>query len=77
MSDVAELQGFVNLSLTTSAGEGDLNNDRLSTLSIVGSGYQSLIYDHPRDVHFNELAKYYAVLWEAPKSNPKLPQLLV
>lgn len=76
-SDLADLQAFVNLTLATSAGEGDLNNDRLSTLSIVGNGYQSLIYDQPKDVQFDGLAKYYSVLWEAPKINPKLPRLLV
>ena len=75
--DVVDLQSFVNVSLTTSAGEGDLANDRLSNLSIIGTGYRSLIYELKQDAGFETLSKSCSTIWKALEENPKLPKLLV
>ena len=76
-ADVGDLQSFVNVSLTTSAEEGALANDRLSTLSTVGTGYRSLIYDLKPNAGFSTLSKACNTIWEALKMNPDLPKLLV
>lgn len=65
------------MSLTTSAEEGALANDRLSTLSTVGTGYRSLIYDLKPDAGFATLSKACNTIWEALKLNANLPKLLV
>ena len=75
--DIVDLQSFVNVSLTTSAGEGDLANDKLSTLSIVGTGYRSLIYELKLDASFESLSRSCTTIWKALEENPNLPQLLV
>ena len=75
--DVVDLQSFVNVSLTTLAGEGDLANDKLSTLSIVGTGYRSLIYELKLDASFETLSKSCTTIWKALEANPNLPTLLV
>ena len=75
--DVVDLQNFVNVSLTTLAGEGDLANDKLSTLSIVGTGYRSLIYELKLDANFETLSKSCTTIWKALEENPKLSKLLV
>ena len=76
-TDVVDLQSFVNVSLTTSAGEGDLANDKLSTLSIVGTGYRSLIYELKLDAGFETLSRGCSTIWKALEENAKLPKLLV
>ena len=76
-ADVGDLQSFVNVSLTTSAEEGALANDRLSTLSTVGTGYRSLIYDLKPNAGFATLSKACNTIWEALKMNPDLPKQLV
>eukprot|EP00731_Ephydatia_muelleri_P024237 Em0016g508a len=75
--DVVDLQSFVNVSLTTSAGEGDLANDKLSALSIVGTGYRSLIYELKLDASFETLSKSCTTIWKALDENPNLPKLLM
>lgn len=78
ITDVNEIQNFVNVALATAAGgEGDLQHDRLSHLRIVGSGFASLIYNFPDDAGFFELKKACASVWEALDKNGNLPKLLV
>ena len=77
IADIGDLTNFVNVSLSTSVGEGDLGSDRLSALSIVGEGYRSLIYDLKSDAGFVALLEHCATLGQAIGSNPSLPLLLV
>ena len=76
--DVSDLQKFVNVALTTAAGgEGDLTNDRLSSLRRVGSGFSSLIYDLGPHSGSRELRSKCSIVWDAYKNDKKLPQMLV
>ena len=73
-----EIQGFVTVALATAAGgEGDLVHDKLSHLRTVGSGFASFIYNIKDTDGFSELKEKCASVWEALKSNHKLPKLLV
>jgi hypothetical protein len=75
--DVSDLQKFVNVALTTAAGgEGDLTNDRLSSLRRVGSGFSSLIYDLGPHSGSRELRTKCSIVWDAYKNDKKLPQML-
>lgn len=75
---VNDIQSFVTLALTTSAGgEGDLVHDKLSHLQTVGIGFASFIYNIKDTDGFFELKEKCSSVWEALKSNDKLPQLLV
>ena len=76
--DVSDLQNFVNVALTTAAGgEGDLTNDRLSSLRTVGSGFSSLIYELDPRTGSRQLRAKCSSVWEAYKNDSKLPQMLV
>ena len=73
---MGDLQNFVNVALAT-AGEGDFDNDRLSSLHTVGSGYSSLIYELKEDTGFKELCRRCTSIWTAYRNSPDLPKLLV
>ena len=62
---------------TAAGGEDDFAHDRLSDLSIVGSGFGSLIYKLREDTGFVELSQRCAPLWTVLKNNPDLPIMLV
>lgn len=68
---------FVNVALHTSVGEGDLANDKLSRLKIVGSGYSPLIYDLQRRPSFENFKTCCMKVWEALEQTPTLPAKLV
>ena len=75
---MSDLQKFINVALTTAAGgEGDLTNDRLSSLRRVGSGFSSLIYDLDPHSGSRELRIKCSIVWDAYKNDKKLPQMLV
>ena len=59
----------MNISLTA--------NDKLSTLSIVGTGYRSLIYELKLDAGFETLSSGCLTILKALEENPNLPKLLV
>ena len=76
--DVNDLQNFVTVALATAAGgEDNLTHDKLSHLGIVGSGFQSLIYKLSPKAGYDELCIRCNMLWEALKTTPELPELLV
>ena len=78
VTDVNEIQHFVNVALATAAGgEDDLSHDKLSYLRTVGSGFASLIYNFPKDAGFIELKEACTYVWEALTKNENLPNLLV
>ena len=72
-----DLHKFVSVALHTSAGEGDLANDKLSNLKIIGSGFGPLIYDLKIDPSFETFKISCESVWESLKQNRKLPKLLV
>lgn len=78
MSDVSDLQNFVNVALATAAGGEDVfTRNRLSDLRTVGAGFASLIFDLELDADFNTLLRKCEPIWEALTHNPNLPELLV
>lgn len=74
---INDLHKFVSVALHTSVGEGDLPNDNLSRLKIVGSGYSPLIYDLQRKPSFTNFKICCMKVWEALQSTPGLPGKLV
>ena len=78
LSDVNDLQNFVNISLATAAGGEDAyTRDRLSNLRTVGSGFGALIYRLPPDAGYKILVDRCKSLWDTLKSAPNLPYMMV
>ncbi len=72
-----DLHKFVSVALHTSAGEGDLANDRLSDLKVIGSGYAPLIYDLQSEPNFETFKTSCEKVWKALSQTPDLPIKLV
>ncbi len=72
-----DLHKFVGVAIHTSAGEGDLANDRLSDLKVIGSGYAPLIYDLQRKPNFETFKISCEKVWETLSQTPRLPTKLV
>lgn len=79
ISEVTDLHKFVSVALHTAAGEGDLANDKLSHLKMIGSGYGPLIYDLNPSRHpsFEDFKNSCEKVWKALEQTPRLPELLV
>lgn len=77
--DVNDLHKFVSVALHTAAGEGDLANDMLSNLKIIGSGYGPLIFDlNPSKCpSFEDFKSSCIKVWDAMDQAHNLPDLLV
>ena len=76
--DITELQNFVDDSVASDARwEDDLMRDKLSNLYVVGSGFGPLIYKLPRTADCLDLQERCAVLWDALKDTPDLPERMV
>ena len=77
-TDVTGLQNFVNISLATAAGgEDDFTRDKLSSLRIVGSGFEALIYRLLPTAGYTTLVERCRSLWDILRSTPQLPKLMV
>ncbi len=74
---VNDLHTFISVALHTSAGEGDVANDNLSRLKIVGSGYSPLIYDLQRRPSFENFKTCCMKVWEVLQHTSTLPEKLV
>ncbi len=72
-----DLHKLVSVALHTFAGEGDLANDRLSDLKVVGHGYAPLIYDLQRKPSFETFKTCCEKVWETLSQTPHLPIKLV
>lgn len=78
ITDVSDIQIFVDVSLATAAGgEDDLAQDKLSNLSTIGNGFGSLIYKLENDAGYQDLCHHCIPLWEALENKNNLPKLLV
>jgi len=75
-----ELKVLVDLALI-SAGESDMETDRISSLHTSCLGFAPLIFDlresEKQKVNFDDLVKACDPVWKAVKTDQKLPQKLV
>ena len=65
------------MALHTAAGEGDIANDNLSRLKIVGSGFSPLIYDLQQDPSFSNFKGCCMKVWDELRHTSDLPAKLV
>lgn len=74
--DINELKVFVDLA-SISAGENDMDVDRVACFHDAVLGYSSLLYELKQESGFEEFMKCLEKLWKALKNDPNLPQKLV
>ena len=60
-----------------SAGESDLETDRVSLLHTTALAFSPFIFDLNKEVGFNELMSLCDSVWKEIKDNEKLPKMLV
>ncbi|XP_074870414.1 E3 ubiquitin-protein ligase RNF213 isoform X2 [Carettochelys insculpta] len=75
LEDINELKVFVDLA-TISAGENDMDVDRVACFHDAVHGYSSLLYDLKRESGFNEFMQCLKKLWKALESDENLPKKL-
>ncbi|KAG8579470.1 hypothetical protein GDO81_010907 [Engystomops pustulosus] len=75
LTDVNELKVFVDLA-TISAGENDMDVDRVACFHDTVLGYKSLLYELDSRSGFNDLMECLKKLWKALENDPRLPKKL-
>ncbi len=75
-SDINELKVFVDLA-SISAGENDLDVDRVACFHDAVLGYSSMLYDLKPDAGFKHFKDMLKKLWKALDNDPNLPKKLV
>ncbi|XP_077980164.1 E3 ubiquitin-protein ligase rnf213-alpha-like [Glandiceps talaboti] len=75
IKDVQQLKVFVDLAMI-SAGETDMEVDRVKYLHQATTGYSSLIFDMQPDAGFSELMEACESLWNALRNDKTLPKKL-
>ncbi|XP_018410445.1 PREDICTED: E3 ubiquitin-protein ligase RNF213-like [Nanorana parkeri] len=75
LTDVNELKVFVDLA-SISAGENDMDVDRVACFHDAVLGYSPLFYDLKREFGFDSFMQCLEKLWKALQSDPKLPEKL-
>lgn len=75
-SDINELKVFVDLA-SISAGENDLDVDRVACFHDAVLGYSSMFYDLKPDAGFKHFKEMLKKLWKALDNDPNLPKKLV
>ncbi|XP_018410444.1 PREDICTED: E3 ubiquitin-protein ligase RNF213-like [Nanorana parkeri] len=75
LTDVNELKVFVDLA-SISAGENDMDVDRVACFHDAVLGYSPLFYDLKREFGFDSFMLCLEKLWKALQSDPKLPEKL-
>ncbi|KAI8490437.1 hypothetical protein Bbelb_317050 [Branchiostoma belcheri] len=73
--DIKELKVFADLA-SISAGETDIEIDRVNMLLSAGIGYGPLIYDLKEDAGFTEMMQFAKKLETNLRQDPKLPKKL-
>ena len=76
ISDEQELKVFVDLAMI-SAGEEDMEIDRISCMHTSCLGFGSLIFGYRPDHGFNELIQLCKPVWQVVDANPSLGKKLV
>ena len=74
--DEQELKVFVDLAMI-SAGEDDMEIDRISRMHTSCLGFGSLIFGCRTDHGFNELMRLCQPVWQAVDANPSIDEKLV
>lgn len=74
--DKNELKVFVELA-SISAGENDMDVDRVACFHDAVFGYSSLLYDLKQEAGFKEFMKCLENIWKALESDHNLPTKLV
>lgn len=74
--DVNELKVFVDLA-SISAGENDMDVDRVACFHDAVLGYSSLLYELNSHSGFDDLTACLQKLWKALQSDRNLPKKLV
>lgn len=67
---------FVDLA-SISAGENDMDVDRVACFHDAVLGYSPLLYDLKPEFGFNNFMECLKKLWKALESDPKLPEKFV
>ncbi|KAM8945658.1 LOW QUALITY PROTEIN: E3 ubiquitin-protein ligase RNF213 [Pelodytes ibericus] len=75
LEDVNEVKVFVDLA-SISAGENDMDVDRVACFHDAVLGYSSLLYELKSDFGFDKLMHCLRKLWKALESDRKLPNKL-
>ncbi|XP_066472974.1 E3 ubiquitin-protein ligase RNF213 isoform X2 [Tiliqua scincoides] len=75
LEDINELKVFVDLA-SISAGENDMDVDRVACFHDAVLGYSSLLYELKQESGFVEFMKCLEKLWKALESDHNLPQKL-
>lgn len=76
VTDVQELKVFVDLAMI-SAGETDMEVDRVSCFHRAATGYAPFIFDLKDKAGYRELLQMTKKVWKALESDQDLPQKLV
>ena len=76
VSDEQELKVFVDLAMI-SAGEDDMEIDKISCMHTSCLGFGSLIFGYHENLGFKELMELCEPVWQAVDSNPSINQKLV
>jgi hypothetical protein len=74
--DEQQLKVFVDLAMI-SAGEDDMEIDRISCMHTSCLGFGSLIFRYRTGHGFNELIRLCQPLWQAIDANPTIEEKLV
>ena len=74
--DEQQLKVFVDLAMI-SAGEGDMEIDRISRMYTSCLGFGSLIFGYRKEHGFKELMKLCEPVWQAVDGNSRISETLV
>lgn len=74
--DINELKVFVDLA-SISAGENDIDVDRVACFHDAMQGYASLLYKLDASAGFDAFMTHLEELWKALENDPHLPHKLV
>lgn len=74
--DINELKVFVDLA-SISAGENDMDVDRVACFHDAILGYSSLLYELKPDSNFHAFKEVLKKLWKAFENDKNLPKKLV
>lgn len=75
-TDINELKVFVDLA-SISAGENDLDVDRVACFHDAVLGYSSMLYGLPPDANFHAFKEALTKLWKALGNDSNIPYKLV
>lgn len=76
IADINELKVFVDLA-SISAGENDMDVDRVACLHDAVLGYSSMLYDLKQDSDFAKFNESLKKLWKALDNDQNIPKKLV